>query len=130
MLMMLMAAGFWRKPLVSRCSHDAHGGGVLERAIGQLMLMDKAIGQLMLMMLMAAGFWRKPLVSRCSHDAHGGGVLERAIGQLMLMVAGQGSGESHWSADAHDAHGGGVLEKAIGQLMLMVAGFWTKPLAS
>ena len=38
---------------------------------------------------------------------------------MMLMAAGQGSGESHWSADAHDAHGGGVLEKAIGQLMLI-----------
>ena len=52
---------------------------------------------------------------------------------MMLMAAGQGSGESHWSADAHDAHGGGVLEKAIGQLMLMMlmaAGFWRKQLAS
>ena len=58
-------------------AHDAHGGGVLE----------KAIGQLMLMMLMAAGqgsgesHW-----SADAHDAHGGGVLEKAIGQLMLMM--------------------------------------------
>ena len=88
-----MAAGFWREPL-ARESHwpaDAHdaGGGVLEKAIGQLMLtwcswrrgsgeshwpadahdahgggdLEKAIGQLMLMMLMAVGFWRKPLAS-------------------------------------------------------------------
>ena len=52
MLMMLMAAGFWRKPLVSRCSHDAHGGGVLHwpadahDAHGGGVL-EKAIGQLM-----------------------------------------------------------------------------------
>ena len=49
---MLMAAEFWRKPLASD-AHDAHGAGVLE----------KAIGQLMLMMLMAAGFWREPLAT-------------------------------------------------------------------
>ena len=71
MLMMLVAAGQLMRWQGSGESHRPAVGGVLERAIGQLMLM---------MLGSEESHWPAH-----AHDA-GGGVLERVICQLMLMM--------------------------------------------